>query len=322
MTTIKKLTLKLKSGVLTDLQSDTIFGHFAWRFKEFHGEEKLIEFLKFFKNGNPIFTISDGLLQNKDDIFFPYPLKQTPYKANCKNKKERLKSFLARKEAKSVKYISLQSLNAFLQGNIAKYEGTNFLAKVETPQYKHDLRVNVGIDRNTFTSSDGKLFTINAKYLDEKFRSVLFIKILDEQRFSEFKCEDILISVFEIGYGKKKSSGFGQFEVIGSIEEYNEFQEPDESDGFLSLSHYLPSNDDSIEDAHYEINVKYGKLGEESALSANPFKKPLLLMRPGSCFITNYKKEFYGRAADRISDYKPNIVHNGIAFTLRCKFTV
>ena len=44
MAQIKKLKLKLKSGLLSELQSDTIFGHFAWRFKEEHGEEKLLEF--------------------------------------------------------------------------------------------------------------------------------------------------------------------------------------------------------------------------------------------------------------------------------------
>ena len=73
---------------------------------------------------------------------------------------------------------------------------------------------------------------------------------------------------------------------------------------------------DNIKDAFYDINVKYGKFGEEKSSSQNPFKPPMLLMKPGSCFVTDKLNDFYGRVLTKFNDYNPNAVHNGIAFTL------
>ena len=72
-------------------------------------------------------------------------------------------------------------------------------------------------------------------------------------------------------------------------------------------------------EAFYNISVKHGKFGEEKSNSKNPFKKPLILLTPGSCFITDEKREFYGRAVDNISNSFPDHIHNGIAFTLKAK---
>lgn len=318
MATIKKLKLKLLSGLLSnEIQSDTVFGHFAWRFKDIHGEEKLLEFLDYFKKGEPIFTVSDGMFENGNEIYFPKPLKLTPPKFKSDSKKERIKNFIKQKEAKSNKLITLSELNLYLNGELDKFdELISNGNRDKAPGLKSDLRVSVEIDRDTYKSKEGRLFSYHPKYLDNNTFIVLFVKILNQSKWDELYCENILKSVFEIGYGKKKSSGYGQFEVIGDLEDFNGFYEPEKSNGFISLSHYLPSNDDKIVEAFYDINVKYGKLGEEYSASQNPFKPVMLLLKPGSCFLTNTKKDFYGRVIDKIIDYKPSIIHSAIAFTL------
>jgi len=320
MAQIKKLKLKLKSGLLSELQSDTIFGHFAWRFKEEHGEEKLLEFLDYFVNGNPIFTISDGLFHKNDIYYFPKPLKLTTPKFEQKSKSERIKDFIKQKESKSQKFVTLNQLNLYLNGDLNSFDNSlSSLGTQENPGFLSDLRVSVGIDRKTFKSMDGKLFTYNPKYLDDKTFINIFVKIIDSDKWDKFNCESILKSVFEIGFGKKKSSGYGQFEIIGKFENFNDFSEPEISNGFISLSHILPANNDKIMEAFYNISVKHGKFGEEKSNSKNPFKKPLILLTPGSCFITDEKREFYGRAVDNISNSFPDHIHNGIAFTLKAK---
>ncbi len=320
MATIKKLTLKLKSGLLTELQSDTIFGHFAWRFKEQYGDEKLETFLNLFSSGQPVFTISDGLFEKDGIVYFPKPLKLTPANFESVNKQERINNFLKQKESKSRKLITTEQLNYYLNNNLEQFdESLAVSSNTSIPGFKNDLRVHVEIDRETFSSKDGQLFTENPKYLDDKTFIVLFIKILDENIWNEYHCEEIIKNVFEIGYGKKKSSGYGQFEIL-SFKDYNAFREPDNPNGFISLSHYLPANEDNIKDAYYEINVKYGKFGEEKSGSQNPFKPPMLLMKPGSCFITDENKDYYGRVLKHVSDYHPNTIHNGIAFTLAADF--
>ncbi len=319
MATIKKLKLKLKSGLLSELQSDTIFGHFAWRFKEQHGDEELEKFLDLIVNGNPVFTISDGLFEKNGEVFFPKPLKLTPPEFESKDKRERIKNFIAQKESKSRKLITVEQLNYFLNGQLEDFDKSLAASDAKDyPKFEQDLRVHVEIDRETFSSKEGQLFTENPKYLDKNTSIVIFVKILDEKYWKEFNCEDILKNVFEIGYGKKKSSGYGHFEIL-SFEEFAKFEESNESNGFISLSQYLPSNNDNIKDAYYDINVKYGKFGEEKSNSQNPFKPAMLLMKPGSCFLTDKQTEFYGRAIKGFVDYQPKLIHNGIAFTLNCK---
>jgi len=317
MANIKKLTLKLKSGLLSELQSDTIFGHFAWRFKDYWGAEKLEEFLNNFINRNPVFTVSDGFFEKDGNIFFPKPLKLTPQKSSGQDKKERLINFLKQKESKSRKLITLKELNLFLKGKIEDFESSLENSEIKDfPRFEEDLRVSVEIDRETMSSKEGQLFSYYPKFLKDDTNIVIFVKVLNEKKWEDEKCEDIFYNLFEIGFGKKKSSGYGQFEIVNGFEEFNGFEIPNEPNGFYSLSHYLPSNEDKIKDSYYDINIKYGKLAEEKSGSQNPFKPALVLLRPGSCFVTDVQNEFYGRAVNEIIDYFPKAVHNGIAFTL------
>lgn len=316
MATIKKIKLQQKSGLLSELQSDTIFGHFAWRFKEEYGDYKLTEFLRLYTEGNPVFSISDGFLEKGNTIYFPKPYKLTPSKFQSETKQKRIKSFLEQKKSKTQRLITIDQLNFYLAGDLENFERSLIETKANNlPRFNTDLRVHVEIDRNTFSSKEGQLFTENPKYLDKSTYIVIFVKVLDAAKWTEFNCESILSNAFSTGYGKKKSAGYGYFDII-SFENFIGFIEPAQTNGFISLSQMLPANSDGIEEAYYELNVKYGKFGEEKSNAKNPFKKPLILFKPGSCFKSEIKQDFYGRAADKISDYLPNVVHNGIAFSL------
>jgi len=301
MPDIKKLTVKLKSGLLTKLQSDIIFGHFCWRLKELSGKGKLEEFIQLYAEGKLVFTISDGFLQKNDEVFFPKPLISTPFKLKGENKRNRINSFLKQKEAKSRTFITAEQLNYFLKGDYVSYDDSfEFLhiKEIALPVLKEDLRVSVEIDRETFASKEHNLFSYNPAYTDPDTTFAVLVKILDPDKFEEFQCENILKSVFEIGYGKKKSSGYGEFEVI-DFSVYDRFSEPGESNGFIVLGNYLKSSGDKCTDGYYETNVKYGKLGEELSKSANPFKSPVIFFTAGSCFFSDEKKEYYGRITEK-----------------------
>jgi len=347
MSDIYKLTLKQKSGLLTELQSDTIFGHFCWRMKEMQGEDRLIEFLKLFKERNPVFTLSNSFFERDGEIFLPNPLLPLRTKKEEKTKEERIKSFLNYKDSKKTKFLTFKQFNASISGDIKKLEELileekrqeeiNKIEKKEykskQPKYTEDLRTSVEISRETFSSKERQLFSYSPLYIEEELvdpkkqlftetRTVIFIKVIDKIKFDEFNCENILKEVFNIGFGKKKSSGYGEFQVLG-FDKFDRFHETEDSNGFISLSNYLPSNKDklTIEGSYYDLNIKYGKLGEEYALSENPFKKPIVLMTPGSSFKTENKKDFYGRCTNEseICEYKKEVLQNGIAFTLKIK---
>ncbi|MBN2572351.1 MAG: hypothetical protein JXA68_09510 [Ignavibacteriales bacterium] len=315
------LTLKQKSGLLTELQSDTIYGHFCWRLKEQFGVEKLTEFIALYRKNQPIFILSDGLLLVGNEIHFPRPfvfnkpeIKQT--------KSEKILEFVKRKSSKERNFINLSELNKFLSSGKVDLEEKSSIDSSVKPQVKkpvktETLRVSVQIDRNNFGSSEGGLFSYNPKYTREDVSYVIFIKVLDENRFDLFKCENILKELFRLGYGKKKSSGYGQFEV-GDIVEFNEFEKLSDPNAFMILGNYLPSEDDKALPIGYDINTKYGKLGEDLSQSENPFKNPIVFLTAGSCFRTTTKKDFYGRVTepDEISKANSFAVQFGIPFIL------
>lgn len=313
MSSIKKLTLKLKSGLLSDLQSDTVMGHFCWRLVDRFGEDKLKDFIKLYRDNNPVFTISDGLLSKNGEIFFPKPLIHfKPANEKVNSKKEKILKFQINKELKSKQLLTLKQFNLLLNGKINELYNALIANESEYPKYFTDLRTSVEIDRQKMSSKEGQLFSYYPKFLDENTRVVFLVKVLNQNNFDNFQCEQILKDVFEIGYGKKKSSGYGQFEVVSFID-FKEFEEPSRSSGFVTLGNYLPSEMDNIApESNYDFIVKYGKLGEEKSLSENPFKKPLILFTPGSVFYTDKAKPFYGR----ITDFELGAVQFCMPFTL------
>lgn len=317
MPEIKRIKFRLKSGLLSELQSDTIFGSFCWRMKEISGEDNLKSFLESFRKGEPVFTVTDGFLSNADDeIFFPNP--QIPYKNTQKaeSKKDRIKNFLSYKEEKKTSHIRLAGLNQILNG----YEPET-PTETNIPKYEDTLRTSVEIDRETMGAKKSRLFSYGPKFLKDGFINV-FIKILNKAAYNEYECEKILKETFELGYGKKKSSGYGNIEIEGNIEQFKGFKEPEKFDGFLILSSYLPSKKDEIQDGFYDFHVKYSKLGEEYSSGMNPFKKPIILFKPGSIFKTKQDREFYGRTTkDEEITHQSGVIQNGIAFTLKIRIT-
>jgi CRISPR-associated protein Csm4 len=321
MNNILLLKLKLKSGLLTDLQSDTIFGHFCWRLLNSRGKEFLEMFLNHYKNNKPVFSISNSFFIKDNTLFFPQPSKEIEF-IRQNGKTEKLISFLENKKNKDLNLISSELLNFFLNGEKEKYNNKIEelrLDRIKLPKFEGDLRVSVEIDRDTFSTKEGQLFSYNPKYLDKNITIGILVKIIDKNLFEDFHCEEIIKDVFKIGFGKKKSSGYGEFEII-DFNNYNEFKEPEDANGFIVLGNYIPSKDDNLTRKYYDFFVKYGKLGEEYALSENPFKRPIVFIKPGSVFGTEKVKDFYGRCTipGEISS-KNEVIQNGIPFSLNCK---
>jgi CRISPR-associated protein Csm4 len=320
------LPLKQKSGLLSELQSDTIYGHFCWRLKERHGVGKLTEFISLYKNGKPVFILSDGLLQVNGEIRFPRPyifskpeIKET--------KEEKVLEFVKSKLNKERNYLTIGELNDFLKSGKVEIEEMSELVnskderKKKRPITSEALRVSVQIDRSSFGSSEGRLFSYNPKYTREDVSYVVLIKVIDELAYKSYDCEDIIKDLFQLGFGKKKSSGYGQFEV-GDLSEFAELKEPEKSNAFIVLGNYLPSKSDSITPLGYDINTKYGKFGEELSLSENPFKNPIIFFKAGSCFKTLSQTNIYGRITEEkeISQVNNFAVQFGMPFTLNFNF--
>lgn len=316
MSKIFKIKIKPKSGLLTELQSDILFGHFCWRYAEVKGESALLDFLNLYVSNKPVFTISNAFYSKNDEVYFPKPMLPIDIQHEDKNKKGKIIDFLKHKSEKKAKLITFKELLCTLDGDTNEERLNKEEENIEFAE--QDLRVSVEISRETFSSKQGKLFSYDPIYLKEDIYFSIFVKVINEKLYNELEAEKIFKEVFEIGIGKKKSSGYGEFDINKfSYEEFTGFKESDKTNAFITLSNYLPSQDDGIEESYYEYHVKYGKLGEDFAVSENPFKRPIIFIKPGSVFKTNIKKDYYGRCT-KYSEVSTidTVVQNGIAFTL------
>lgn len=69
--------------------------------------------------------------------------------------------------------------------------------------------------------------------------------------------------------------------------------------------------------------VKYGKLGEEYALSDYPFKHPLLMIKAGCVFFVNGAvKPFYGQMVESIAPTHPEVLQYALAFSIPVRLEV
>lgn len=322
----KLITLKPKSGLITELQSDTIYGHFCWRLIEKSGTNKLTDFINHYRNGNPIFLLSDGLLISEDEIFFPAPyLFKKPITKG--RQEDKILEFVKRKYKKESVFLTLSQLNEFIYSSEIQVEASSgnnsgSVNKIYTPKIEEQLRVSVRIDRQSFAAEEHMLFSYNPKFVPKNFSYAILSKVLNENLFDEFRCSEILRDVFTLGFGKKKSSGYGQFAEEIKIDPFDKIQEPNESNAFLILGNYLPAVEDGITPIGFDTNTKYGKFGEELAQSHKPFKNPIIFLTAGSCFKTsNAKKTYYGRVTNEkeISEYHKDTVQFGCPFFLRIK---
>lgn len=313
MSKIIKISLKPKSGLITEMQSDTLFGHFCWRLKELKGETTLENFLELYKNNEPVFTISNSLYTTEKEIYFPAPNFKFKYEESGHNsKQESINQFLEFKDKKSNQFIALKTLNNFLIGKLSDYDTIN----LPKDSIKENIYTSSLIDRESLKAKEGNLHSFNSYYYDKLYFSIL-IKVLDEKSFDDFNCLEILKYLFEIGFGKKKSTGYGVFEITDINENYNDLQEPESSNGFYSLSNYFPHKSDNITNGYYRLFTKFPKMGEVYATGGNPFKKSFTLIKPGAVFFTNENKNFYGSIIENISFQYDNIIQNCYAFTLK-----
>lgn len=295
-----RLKIKPHSSFLTLWQADTIFGNLCWIMAWREGEDALKEFLEDYKNGNPAFVLSDGL---------PGDLLPSPaHLSLVKQKEDSFDAYKKAKELKKVSWLSPDVFDSVRKGNL-EIEPSEAFKTFRTLTTLHS-----SINRISGTTGEGSLFELEEHALSESEQFIsIYLRIKDgweDRVFALFK--DLSLT----GYGKKKSVGKGAFDIIGQLEPFDNFNDFDGSNGFMSLSNFVPATHDPT-DGFYKTLVKYGKLGGEFTFCGKPFKKPLMMLTTGASFYTKEKlKPFYGRMVKDIAPAKPEVVQYGYAFSV------
>jgi CRISPR-associated protein Csm4 len=297
-----RIDLAVPAGFMTPWQSDTLFGHLCWaaerqgNFANFQGASGLIGL---FCSGKPAFVLSDG-----------FPAGMLPAPVTLKSRLAQTvtgldsSGYALLKQAKKRDYLSLAQFQAFQRGELPDLSG-------EAQGFVATTTLHNRINRFTNTTGDsGSLFE-----RDQIFAPEGRVQVYASVR--EGFADDLRL-LFELlcrsGFGAKKSSGKGVCS-LEAFEPFDGFDAVERPTGFVTLSHYVPAKEDPT-DGSWKTVVKYGKLGEEKTHCGNPFKKPLIMLRPGAVFRATNVQPYYGRLVENIAYTDPDVVQNGFALAV------
>jgi CRISPR type III-A-associated RAMP protein Csm4 len=222
------------------------------------------------------------------------------------------------KTLKKVSYIQVSAIE-ILKSNLSYY---NLYTKhllgeilIENPRIsKTDEVWHNAKNRLTDRVIEGKLFAKQDTFYAEGTELNIYI----EDTYLERK---ILSEIFDFisksGYGADKSVGCGAFEY----DLLNGWDLPEEKNpnAFINLSHYHPQKGD-FNEGFYDMTTKFGKIGGHwaSGVDGGPYKMPLLMVNPGSVFILDNHKPFYGSLIPNVHK-QHDVVHYGIAMPLKVR---
>lgn len=288
-----KVTIRLKSATGTPWQADTVFGHLCWVLAHRDGEAALRQFLQPFLDGEPTFLLSDGFPPG----FLPRPL---TFKLPADDTPEQ---FRKNRQLRKLAFLNDGDFSRAVYGEVFKPEDNS--AELKRKSSTRAVLKNQISRLTGTTGEEGNLFGFIEHWMPEV---VIYGKVHEDY-------EDALKELFRdfkyFGYGKRKAVGYGAIDTLG-FTPFEGFPVPDGANGFVALSAFVPLPDDPTEGC-WRLRVKYGRLGEEFAFSENPFKKPLVMLEPGSVFYDMQVKEHYGRMLKDVSAVHPEVVHYGYA---------
>jgi CRISPR-associated protein Csm4 len=310
--------LRMRSATLTPWQADTLFGHWCWLILYHEGEAKLKSFLTSFGEGEPPLVLSNGFPMGDETCWLPRPIVPRSRGAS-RAKSEMVQAMQRTKAVKSIRFVTLDEFNQLCRGEEVHFHEREELSRTR-PVLKNQINRLTGATTPRKEEAGGNLYGVEEivfvdpsgvrpKPLDVAF----YVKAEDD--YWADRAEALFGYLVRSGYGAKKSAGYGQVELVG-WEPFDGFESPDGTNGFISLSNWVPAQDDPRR-GFYDTLVKYGKLGEELAVGENPFKFPLTMLAAGSSFyVEGEVAEAYGRLVRGIAPAKEEVVQYGIAFAV------
>jgi CRISPR-associated protein Csm4 len=177
---------------------------------------------------------------------------------------------------------------------------------------KEETVMHTAVNRITSSAQEGALFSYNEIAYRTKLSLSIWFKLSDISWKPEL--ERWLKIIEGSGFGKRKSIGLGQFRIV-SISEAS-LPEIANPNAFITLSSYVPNLGDPVR-GYYKYIIKRGKLGGPWALGGKVWKKPLLMLAPGSIFYSGGELQpHYGSLIPEIHQDKLEVVQYAFAFPL------
>jgi CRISPR-associated protein Csm4 len=273
---LHRIRLALEGPLGTPLTSGTIFGHLCWAVLRRDGETALVAWLRALREGVARFLLSDA---------FPADLLPRPLLPPHRQPEA---SLTQQAEAKTRAKYGWIKQAAFLQHRRAMSPARlhDLLAdwRPSSAVHPHDridrcVHAHNVIDRLTGTTPEtaGLWFVED----DWSFAAAPERDLYVDTDLPSAEVEALLSEVGQHGYGRDATYGRGCFRVLEARPDTELLAHA--GNRMMSLSHGCLT--EAMKEPRYERFTHFGKVGIELAMTgARPFKRPVLLIKPGATF--------------------------------------
>ena len=274
--------------ISSNCHCDTLYSAICHEILKLHGEDALTEFYNSTVKGE--FLFSDLLPYTENELLIPKPILFVE-----KTEDEQVSDSIKRKKMKKLQFLPVSKLKRFFDGNAESIEFA------EEALYEKNAPSRNGNDDNN------GLYSIAVTRFKDKC-GLYFIVQMDENKKEWF--DNIITSLGLSGIGGKRTSGYGQFEIIDDFElDENSPIESEaimakmlnkESKYYLTLSAFYPQKDEiqNLKSGYYTLIQRQGFV-QSSTFSDTMLKKiPTTMINAGSCF----EEKFLGDVIDVSKD--------------------
>ena len=295
-----RVRLRLKAPLGTPLTSGTLFGHLCWVVRELRGEKALEAWLN--EQEKTPWLVSDG---------FPADCLPRPLLPRLPVQGLRLQEADQAKQRARLPFLSVEGFlkhrESLSERKIAGHlTGGPAAAKASLERVR---RSHNSIDRRRGTTpEEGGLFFVEE---DWSFALAPERDVYVRAPVEASEVQALFSEVGERGYGRDATWGRGHF-LVERVCHMPELEGKGERR--LSLSHgTLTAN---MAEARYKLFTHFGKVGDVmAATGARPWKRPVLVARPGVTFRP-LDEGLFGELLSAVHQDRPEIRHDARHLTL------
>ena len=333
------------SPVMTPLMSDTFWGHFCWALVYEKGEKYLENFLNSY-NGQktaPVLFSSAFVSGYLPRPALPLPKRKEIRKFvdekfvrcedksfnNLNAKQRRFKGMEAVKAWNKIRFIEvkdwLQLKSSYSEALLYEIFYKKFIAghTLQASIMENEISASNTVNRisGTVDEETGGLFQREKQWYHENTKLDLYVET-DSKEFALATDWFLTEHLPVYGFGKDKTVGMGCLKICKDKSFHSDMFNVSGANAAVTLS--MTAFEKMMEyRSFYRLTTKFGKLGGTYAFSSptggktRPFKKPVMMMEPGSIFFTSEQLNNKPLLKNVHSD--KNIRHAGVPLTLPLK---
>lgn len=302
--------LRPRSAFVTPLVGDTLFGQLCWALRHLHGEAALSHWLRGYTEGRPFLVVGTPLPAGHVPLpCLPPDCWDAEPHTDAKTLRQRRWLPVAALAQPARQWRALARADADVPG-----------ACLHLAPYTH----------NTLSRQSGSTgleqfapYTVlqrwHAPTDHDQAPTLTLTCIHDAEQLDADALLAALRWVGELGYGADANTGMGRFDVTPCPLPWPE-QPPAQANAWLTLGPLVPAGL-ALDSAHsyYTLDVRFGRHGDQDALSGLPFKRPVMLAHPGAVLApaaqqpTDWSQLWLGQGVGGVSNARPDTVHQGYA---------